>query len=161
MSRKLENQKKQKNSAGSSNDDAGAVGSSNEPMLTAKPLKSDAILSCPACMSTLCIDCQRYCVYVCTSTLNLFVYCRHVFYKNQYRAMFVLNCTILRDQVLHVKPPKKGQKQRKRKKTQNEAEEEDDCGPYYPVQCTICSTEVAVYDNNEIFHFFNVLPSAS
>ena len=87
-----------------------------------------------------------------------FIYYRHVFYKNQYRAMFVLNCTILRDQVLHVNPSKKGQK---RKKVQSEAEEEDDSGPYHPVQCTICSTEVAVYDNNEIFHFFNVLPSAS
>lgn len=78
--------------------------------------------------------------------------------------MFVLNCTILRDEVLHVKPPKKGQKQRKRKKTQkihSEVEDEDDSGPYHPVQCTICSTEVAVYDSDEIFHFFNVLPSAS
>ena len=84
-----------------------------------------------------------------------------MFYKNQYRAMFVLNCTILRDEVLHCKPPKKGQKQRKRKKSKVEAEEEDDSGPYHPVQCTICSTEVAVYDKDEIFHFFNVLPSAS
>jgi len=75
--------------------------------------------------------------------------------------MFVLNCTILRDQVLHTKTPKKGQKQRKRKKTYSEVEEDDDSGPYHPVQCTICSTEVAVYDKDEVFHFFNVLPSAS
>ena len=56
-------QKKCKNSASGGTDDNGAVGSSNpgqkEPTHTEKPLKSDAILSCPACMSTLCIDCQR------------------------------------------------------------------------------------------------------
>ena len=76
--------------------------------------------------------------------------------------MFVLNCTILRDQVLHVKsPPQKGQKKWKRKKVPSEVEDEEDSGPYHPVQCTICNTEVAVYDSNEIFHFFNVLPSAS
>lgn len=72
----------------------------------------------------------------------------------------MLNCTVLRDQVLHVKAPKKGQRQRKKKKASSEVEE-DDSGPYHPVQCTICSTEVAVYDNDEVFHFFNVLPSAS
>lgn len=74
--------------------------------------------------------------------------------------MFVLNCTILRDEVLHIKSPKKGRKQRKRKNVDTEAEDHDS-GPYRPVQCTVCSTEVAVYDNDEIFHFFNVLPSAS
>jgi len=79
-------------------------------------------------------------------------------YKNQYRAMFVLNCTIYRDEVLKTKAPKKvSKKQRKRKKD----EDEDDSGPYHPVKCTICSTEVAVFDKDEVFHFFNVLPSAS
>ena len=72
----------------------------------------------------------------------------------------MLNCTILRDQVLHTKGPKKRQKQSKRTKVQSEPEQ-DGSGPYHPVQCTICSTEVAVYDKDEIFHFFNVLPSAS
>lgn len=77
--------------------------------------------------------------------------------------MFVLNCTVLRDQVLHVKSnTNKTQKQRRKKKVRkHETEEDDDSGPYHPVQCTICETEVAVYDQNEIFHFFNVLPSAS
>lgn len=28
-----------------------------------KPMaKSDAVLNCPACMTTLCLDCQRYCI---------------------------------------------------------------------------------------------------
>lgn len=37
--------------------------------------QSDAILSCPGCLTTVCIDCQR-----------------HEFYTTQYRAMFVMNC---------------------------------------------------------------------
>ncbi len=36
---------------------------------------SDAILSCPLCFTTLCIDCQQ-----------------HERYENQFRAMFVMNC---------------------------------------------------------------------
>lgn len=34
-----------------------------------------------------------------------------------------------------------------------------DCDYYRPVRCSACNTEVAVYDNNEIYHFFNVLAS--
>ena len=37
--------------------------------------KSDAILSCPNCMTTVCLDCQQ-----------------HDYMANQYRAMFVRNC---------------------------------------------------------------------
>eukprot|EP01023_Acetabularia_acetabulum_P028918 TRINITY_DN2731_c0_g2_i2.p2 TRINITY_DN2731_c0_g2~~TRINITY_DN2731_c0_g2_i2.p2 ORF type:complete len:145 (-),score=22.57 TRINITY_DN2731_c0_g2_i2:211-645(-) len=36
---------------------------------------SDAILSCPCCFTTLCIDCQK-----------------HARIQTQYRAMFVMNC---------------------------------------------------------------------
>lgn len=37
--------------------------------------KSDAILSCPCCLTTLCIDCQQ-----------------HADLEGQFRAMFVMNC---------------------------------------------------------------------
>lgn len=37
--------------------------------------KSDAVLSCPLCFTTLCVDCQQ-----------------HARYENQFRAMFVMNC---------------------------------------------------------------------
>lgn len=30
---------------------------------------------------------------------------------------------------------------------------------YHPVQCTECSTEVAVFDKDEVYHFFNILAS--
>ena len=31
---------------------------------------------------------------------------------------------------------------------------------YHPVRCVQCNTEVAVYDKDEVYHFFNVLTSA-
>ena len=37
--------------------------------------KSDAILSCPGCLTTVCIDCQQ-----------------HADYEGQFRAMFTMNC---------------------------------------------------------------------
>jgi len=32
-----------------------------------------------------------------------------------------------------------------------------DEGVYNPVRCSVCGTEVAVYDSDEVYHFFNVL----
>lgn len=40
-----------------------------------KGRQSDAILSCPSCLTTVCIDCQQ-----------------HATYDNQFRAMLVMNC---------------------------------------------------------------------
>ncbi|XP_015918514.1 E2F-associated phosphoprotein [Parasteatoda tepidariorum] len=101
-----------------------------------KPLpNSDAVLNCPACLSLLCLDCQR-----------------HDIYKSQYRAMFVTNCTVIETETLNY-PNKK-----KAKKTSGEmfAKPSD---VYNPVKCSICNTEVAVYDTEEIYHFFNVIAS--
>ncbi|KAB5562248.1 hypothetical protein PHYPO_G00015730 [Pangasianodon hypophthalmus] len=123
---------------------------------------SDAILNCPACMTTLCLDCQR-----------------HEKYRTQYRAMFVMNCTVNKDEVLRYKAAKQ-KKQRRKKSRQDhmatsaeakpEAEAEagltdsrlsgmDEEEVYHPVTCTECSTEVAVYDKDEVYHFFNILAS--
>ncbi|XP_051000301.1 LOW QUALITY PROTEIN: E2F-associated phosphoprotein [Acomys russatus] len=108
---------------------------------------SDAVLNCPACMTTLCLDCQR-----------------HESYKTQYRAMFVMNCSVNREEVLRYKNPENRKKKRGAKKMKSnpedppEIEEEE---VYHPVMCTECSTEVAVYDKDEVFHFFNVLASHS
>uniref|UniRef100_A0A8C4QGH6 E2f-associated phosphoprotein n=1 Tax=Eptatretus burgeri TaxID=7764 RepID=A0A8C4QGH6_EPTBU len=108
-----------------------------------KPLApvSDAILNCPACMSTLCLDCQR-----------------HELYSSQYRAMFVLNCTVVRSEILRYKPSVRKSRRRRRGivgDTNNTPEDE----LYYPVRCTECHTEVAVFDKDEIYHFFNVIAS--
>ncbi|CAJ1074847.1 E2F-associated phosphoprotein isoform X1 [Xyrichtys novacula] len=119
---------------------------------------SDAVLNCPACMTTLCLDCQR-----------------HESYRTQYRAMFVMNCTVKKDEVLRYKTqPDRKQRNRKRRrgqKTETPRDEGADETPtpapagmdsdevYHPVQCSECSTEVAVFDKDEVFHFFNILAS--
>nr|XP_020467216.1 E2F-associated phosphoprotein isoform X2 [Monopterus albus] len=113
---------------------------------------SDAVLNCPACMTTLCLDCQR-----------------HEKYRTQYRAMFVMNCTVKRDEVLRYKT-KQERKQRNRKRRRGQmpetpvAEAPEPAGMeadevYHPVQCSECSTEVAVFDKDEVYHFFNILAS--
>ncbi|NWX81573.1 EAPP protein, partial [Nothoprocta ornata] len=107
---------------------------------------SDAVLNCPACMTTLCLDCQR-----------------HESYKTQYRAMFVMNCSVNKEEILKYR--KKLNKRNKKMKHNKEAasmqtnQEEEEI--YHPVMCTECATEVAVMDKDEVFHFFNVLASHS
>ena len=95
--------------------------------------------------------------------------CRHELYKNQYRAMFVFNCRVLKDEVLkHIPKQKKNFRKRRRKAGRHgkkvgqdvdEEEEEDPEASYHPVRCTECNTEVAVVDSDEVFHFFNILAS--
>ncbi|XP_063803944.1 E2F-associated phosphoprotein isoform X2 [Pseudophryne corroboree] len=109
---------------------------------------SDAILNCPACMTTLCLDCQR-----------------HESYKTQYRAMFVMNCTVNKEEVL--KFPEQAMKHRRRDRKKRKVPSVDtatetqstEAEMYHPVNCNECSTEVAVYDKEEVYHFFNVLAS--
>uniref|UniRef100_A0A1A8GT97 E2f-associated phosphoprotein n=1 Tax=Nothobranchius korthausae TaxID=1143690 RepID=A0A1A8GT97_9TELE len=109
---------------------------------------SDAVLNCPACMTTLCLDCQR-----------------HEKYRTQYRAMFVMNCTVKRDEVLRYKTEQL-RKQRKRKRGQKveppadaPTNSTDPDEVYHPVTCSECSTEVAVIDEDDVYHFFNILAS--
>ncbi|KAF6034610.1 EAPP [Bugula neritina] len=51
-----------------------------------KEKKSDAVLNCPACMCTVCLDCQR-----------------HELYHTQYRAMFTLNTVVNYGETLQFK----------------------------------------------------------
>eukprot|EP00058_Branchiostoma_floridae_P021577 XP_002607067.1 hypothetical protein BRAFLDRAFT_57355 [Branchiostoma floridae] len=123
----------------------GAGPSTGKPKAQPAP-NSDAILNCPACMTTLCIDCQR-----------------HELYQTQYRAMFVLNCNVIRAERLRYPKKSRGSKKQKKGVERLEAAEPGAEGDdvYHPVKCGVCSTEVAVYDKDEIFHFFNVLASHS
>jgi len=88
-------------------------------------------LSCPACFTPLCFDCQR-----------------HSSRPNQFRAMFVTN-DVLVDKGRQVRPEvgteEDGDKQRK----------------FFAALCKTCKTHVAVMDDEEVFHFFNVLESQS
>ncbi|XP_075883829.1 E2F-associated phosphoprotein [Nelusetta ayraudi] len=131
-----------------------ATASQQQPHQSQALPSSDAVLNCPACMTTLCLDCQR-----------------HEKYRTQYRAMFVMNCVVKRDEVLRYKTQQeKKQRNRKRRrgqKTEATADEASGSGPsgmdadevYHPVNCSECSTEVAVFDKDEVYHFFNILAS--
>lgn len=119
-------------------------------------MSSDAVLNCPACMTTLCLDCQR-----------------HDKYRTQYRAMFVMNCTVKRDEVLRYKRQEQQQQQGRRRnrrrgqRTETPMDETPEPAPegmqadevYHPVRCSECSTEVGVFDRDEVYHFFNILAS--
>lgn len=103
---------------------------------------SDAVLDCPACMTTLCLDCQR-----------------HDVYNNQYRAMFVSNCKVDTSEILKYPKASKRSKRKKKSKQNNVDDSENSDDKFHPVKCTECNTVVAVYDDDEIYHFFNVLAS--
>jgi len=112
---------------------------------------SDAVLNCPACFTTLCVDCQR-----------------HDFYQGQYRAMFVVNCVVDRTESRYVPAKSDKYKSRKRKHDQNlpisngefsAPFQADTSDTFNPVKCKVCNTEVAVYDSEDVYHFFNILTS--
>ncbi|KAK3222404.1 hypothetical protein Dsin_009429 [Dipteronia sinensis] len=107
-----------------------------------KGRQSDAVLSCPACFTTLCLECQR-----------------HEKYVTQYRAIFVVNCKIGNGQVREISAkPKKGKRRRESSESEEATAVAETCKP---VCCCICSTNVGIIDEDEVYHFFNVLPSES
>ncbi|KAL3649917.1 hypothetical protein CASFOL_006320 [Castilleja foliolosa] len=93
---------------------------------------SDAVLTCPACFTTLCLDCQR-----------------HEKQVTRYRAIFVVNCRI-----------KEEEAQPGSKRTRNEESARGTAAETFKrVCCSVCSTDVGVIDEDEVYHFFNVIPS--
>jgi hypothetical protein len=120
-----------------------------------KGQNSDAILTCPLCFTTVCVDCQQ-----------------HVEFENQFRAMFVMNCRVDTKQI--VKPAPEGntasQKGRRKGKTQPddntqpppqavEVQEEK----YNPVYCAACDNELGLREVGPegAYHLFHVLASTS
>ncbi|KAM3587102.1 hypothetical protein VKS41_002143 [Umbelopsis sp. WA50703] len=95
--------------------------------------KTDAILTCPLCFTPVCLSCQR-----------------HDLYPNQYRAMFVTNCR-----------PNFAERFRYREANNDisipDGAKKSDV--YYPVNCDICKTHIAMFDDEEVYHFFNVIAS--
>ncbi|MED6288401.1 hypothetical protein CHARACLAT_026174 [Characodon lateralis] len=94
---------------------------------------------------------------------------RHEKYRTQYRAMFVMNCTVKTDEVLRYKTqqdkkPRNRRRDHKAEVSPNGAPSPRPAGMdseeiYHPVKCSECSTEVAVFDKDEVYHFFNILAS--
>ncbi|KAL1918278.1 uncharacterized protein VTP21DRAFT_2938 [Calcarisporiella thermophila] len=101
--------------------------------------KTDAILSCPCCLTEVCYSCQR-----------------HERYQHQYRAMFVRHCRVIKTERLRYEPP--DSRHKRRKGGENEISDEGD-EFYFPVECVNCRTRIAVYDTEEVYHFFNVIAS--
>ncbi|KAF9432531.1 hypothetical protein BGZ76_010663 [Entomortierella beljakovae] len=145
------------------------IAANRPPGCKAEDIWTDAILSCPMCLAQLCFDCQQ-----------------HEFYPHQFRAMFVENCRIIDTEILRfpkvTKKPTRNTKNAKQSSltssspitsssssspaeavTTTTAEfkpslDDDDNMAYHPVICEICNTKVAVYDQDEVYHFFNIIP---
>mmetsp|Transcript_42273 Transcript_42273/g.72802 ORF Transcript_42273/g.72802 Transcript_42273/m.72802 type:complete len:161 (+) Transcript_42273:78-560(+) len=67
---------------------------------------------------------------------------QHEKYKNQWRAMFVSNCVTKLDESFEVSDPAPGE-------------------VYRPVACAGCGAVVAALEpREEVYHFFNVIPSS-
>uniref|UniRef100_A0A914W5M7 E2F-associated phosphoprotein n=1 Tax=Plectus sambesii TaxID=2011161 RepID=A0A914W5M7_9BILA len=117
---------------------------------------SDAVLSCPACMSLLTRDCQR-----------------HELYKTQYRAMFVQNCRVVEGETLYMPSTSEKRTQKRKRDSENPLKANarlvsssvpNDCKPedlFRPVVCAVCNTEIGVIDRDDVYHLFNVLSGYS
>ena len=110
---------------------------------------SDAMLSCPCCLTTLCLDCQR-----------------HTDFAHQYRAMFVSNCHITTRRVHPTTANTHHQHNRRQRGAGKGRSGEVGGGGqssevYLAVECTECGTEVAAVDSDEVYYFFSVLDAAS
>lgn len=78
----------------------------------------------------------------------------------QYRAVFVVNCKVGSERLLYQRNPKS--KRGKRRRDLDESEVNAAVGETFKrVSCVVCSTEVGAMDEEEVYHFFNVLPSES
>lgn len=131
--------------------------------------RSDAILSCPGCLATVCIDCQR-----------------HEYITTQYRAMFVTNCRyaplsccslvsvaacVLQNAIAFrvSTSPKLSVSNEQNKasgKRQRDAQSSQPGVPnvhqqVFPVFCGTCDAELGVQDADEVFHFYTVFPSTA
>jgi len=149
------------------------------------PRVSDALLSCPCCFATVCVDCVK-----------------HDEVANQWRAIDVLNCTADASRLYFYKEPPAPPRPRGRgpparrlggrrglmgAESDDEASDDEEeearvaarlhpSNPLHPVpagqesalppedlyrtvHCEACSVQVGVVDLNGIYHLFRVLPS--
>ncbi|KAG7394204.1 hypothetical protein PHYBOEH_005543 [Phytophthora boehmeriae] len=117
---------------------------------------TDATLCCPCCFVTVCMACER-----------------HAKFTNQYRSTAAINCRVKREEILTYTsgdncsvpaslPFHKRQNLNSNKTKTTAAQQiagllqQDE---FYPVACSDCGTMVGVFDRDQQYHFFNVLPS--
>lgn len=89
------------------------------------------------------------------------VFCRHEKYLTQYRAVFVVNCKVEDKQVLKLNISRSRKKSRSTERFDGSNALSTSNETFKQVCCSVCSTEVGVIDEDEVYHFFNVLPSES
>ncbi|KAI1320262.1 hypothetical protein EDD11_001477 [Mortierella claussenii] len=147
------------------------IAANRPPGCRPEDIWTDAILSCPMCLTQLCFDCQQ-----------------HELYPHQFRAMFVEHCRVLDKEILRfpkeMAQNKKTTSSAKSKKSSAAAAgssststavsqgtldppvhqfkttpEDDQDMIYHPVVCEICNTKVALMDQDEVYHFFNIIPA--
>ncbi|GLC67854.1 hypothetical protein PLESTF_000614500 [Pleodorina starrii] len=117
---------------------------------------SDAVLSCPGCFTTLCIDCQR-----------------HEKYHHQYRAMFVMNCSVEEEEEEGEGGGGGGGRGGAGAGAGGFDPAAEGCGcgglrpkrargsaQYRRLRCGVCGTEVGALEvEEELYHFYHVFPS--
>ncbi|KAF9286219.1 hypothetical protein BGZ68_003111 [Mortierella alpina] len=127
------------------------IAANRPPGCKPEDIWTDAVLSCPMCLTQLCFDCQQ-----------------HEIYPHQFRAMFVEHCRTIENERLRF--PKETKKPSQSKSTASKvaasnqefkpSEDDDADAVYHPVVCEICNTKVALIDQDEVYHFFNVIPTS-
>ena len=99
--------------------------------------KSDAHLSCPSCLISICIDCQA-----------------HASQENRWRALYVMNVCTDTKQIEPVRAQAQGKRRRGRQTPHQDSSE-----VFYPVFCEVCDTKVGVRDSDGVYHFLGCVAS--
>ncbi|CAM9372763.1 unnamed protein product [Discosporangium mesarthrocarpum] len=117
----------------------------------ATTLETDAQLSCPLCFTILCLECQR-----------------HTRYHTQFRAVFVRNVRVLAEEDVSQRGGKMGRgmgggQAKGNRDTQQPQEGGSGAGGMREtlrrVCCLECGNEVGVMDQDDVYHFFDVIAS--
>ncbi|KAI8463132.1 MAG: E2F-associated phosphoprotein-domain-containing protein [Monoraphidium minutum] len=107
---------------------------------------TDAILSCPGCFATVCLECQQ-----------------HADLHTQYRAVFTVNCDVRGGAPMTVPTQRGGGGGGRRKRKEPEGGGGGGGGGggevMLPVCCGVCGTQVGAQDEDEVVHFYHVLAS--
>lgn len=106
--------------------------------------RSDALLSCPGCLTTVCIDCQA-----------------HAYKDGQFRAMFSINTRVDKSRQVSSTTPTGRREKRRRGQEQAGREVGASEQPLSAVVCNVCGVLVGAQDSDEIFHFFHVVASTA
>ena len=87
---------------------------------------------------------------------NIIYNFRHEKYPNQYRAMFVTNCHVIKSERYRYKD-RPNKKNHPSSSLMNGSNDQENSEGYYVVKCATCDTHVAMMDEDEVYHFFNTI----